>query len=65
MTSQRDIYATAQLIIKQHGVDAEAYASSQMQACIEKDDVKGASVWLSMSAAIDDLQNMKSQGKVH
>jgi hypothetical protein len=65
MTSYRDIYATARLLIKQHGDDAETYASEQMHAFMEKDDAKGASVWLAICSAIDDLQNISRQGKLH
>lgn len=65
MVSQKDIYITAQLLIKQHGDEAEDYASEMMQSFIEKNDVKGAGMWLSVGAAIDDLRNMKRQGKPH
>ena len=64
MSSQRDIYAAAQVLITQYGDDAETYASGQMQAFMENDDVKGASLWLSISAAIDVLR-MRPQGKLH
>jgi hypothetical protein len=66
MISQRDIFATAQLLIKKHGSKAEAFADKMMLRLMNKNDVKGASVWLSVSFAIDDLQKCKQQqGKLH
>lgn len=65
MISQKDIFISAQLLIKQYGDAAEAYASQQMHRLMEKDDVKGAGAWLAIIAAIDDLKNVKSQGNLH
>ena len=65
MTSPKDIYISAQLLIKQHGDKAEVVAEQRMHEMIEKDDVKGASVWLSIGLAIDDLRATKQQGKLH
>jgi hypothetical protein len=65
MTSQKDIYISAQLLIKQHGDKAEAVAEQRMHEMMEKDDAKGASVWLSISCAIDDLRATEQKGKLH
>jgi hypothetical protein len=65
MISQKNIYITAQMLIKQHGDEAEDYADGMMRSFIEKDDVKGAGVWLSIGQAIEDLRNKKRQGKLH
>jgi predicted secreted protein len=65
MISQKDIFISAQLLIKQHGAKAEDYASKKMMNLIEKDDAKGAGVWLSIMSAIEDLRSIKQQGKLH
>lgn len=65
MVSQKDIFISAQLLIKQHGGKAEDYAFQQMLALIEQDDVKGSGVWLSIMSAIEDLRSVKSQGKLN
>jgi hypothetical protein len=65
MVSQKDIYISAQLLIKQHGNKAEDIATQKMQEMIDKDDVKGAGVWLSIGQAIENLRVVKSQGKLN
>lgn len=65
MVSQKDIYISAQLLIQQHGEQAESIAMQRLQVLMDKDDVQGASVWLSVACAIEDLQNLNHQGKLH
>jgi hypothetical protein len=66
MVSQKDIYTSAQLLIKQHGKKAEDVATRRMEELMDKDDAKGAGVWLAIASAITDLQNLKQQqGKLH
>jgi hypothetical protein len=64
MVSQKDIYASAQLLIKQHGNKAEDVAVRRMQELMDKDDAKGAGVWLAIAGAVTDLENIK-QRKLH
>jgi hypothetical protein len=65
MTSSKDIYIPAQLLLKQHGDKAEDVADKRMQELMAKDDAKGAAVWLSISSAIHDLRCMQSLEKLH
>lgn len=65
MVSQKDIYLTAQLVLKKHGQKAEGHALAMMQQFLKKDDVQGAGVWLSIMCAIDDLNKKKSQGMLN
>lgn len=65
MISQRDIYATAQVLIRKHGKGADDYAHVMMLSFMEIDDLKGAGIWLCIGQAIEDLQNKKAQGKLH
>lgn len=60
---QIDIYRTANLLIKQHGTEAEAEAMRRMWALIDADYAKGAGVWLAVEGAIKDL--MASNGSLH
>ena len=65
MVSQKDVYITAQMLLKKHGDKANSYAHHMMLSLMEKDDLQGAGVWLSIGQAIEDLRNKKRQGKLH
>jgi hypothetical protein len=65
MTSQKDVYIPAQLVIQQHGKKAEDYALAMMQKYIKKADPQGAGVWLSIASAIDNLNQRKAQKNLH
>lgn len=65
MVSNRDIYASAQVLIKQHGDAAEGIAMERMIKLLREDDVKGAAHWLSIMQAIEDLNLKVTQGEVH
>ena len=65
MISQNDICRSAQLLIKEHGDKAEDVAERRMRKLMENNDAKGAGVWLSILSAIEDLRNIKQQGKLH
>lgn len=61
MTNDRDIYASAMLLIKQHGSNAEEVAMEKMLFFMQRDDTKAASVWLSIMNAIDTLKEKRRQ----
>jgi hypothetical protein len=65
MVSRKDIYRSANVLIQRYGNEGETIAWQRMHKLMDKDDVRGASVWLSIASAIDDLQNVKRQGKLH
>jgi hypothetical protein len=65
MVSRKDIYLSANVLIQRYGNEAETIAWKRMHELMDKDDVRGASVWLSIAGAIDDLQNVKRQGTLH
>ncbi len=64
MISDKDIYTTANMLIKEHGDKAEEHAQKRMYELMDADDAKGAGVWLSVMQAIHDLQ-CRSGGTVH
>jgi hypothetical protein len=65
MFSLKDIYLSAHALIEKYGDEAETVATQKMQTLMDNDDVQGASVWLHIACAIDDLRNAKRQGKLH
>ena len=65
MVSPKDIYLSANVLIQRYGNEAETIACQWMHELLDKDDVRGASAWLCIASAIDDLQSVKRQGKLH
>jgi hypothetical protein len=55
MTSDRDIYRTAKLIIDRHGDEAGLYAAGRADQLLEACDIAGATVWRRIVAAIEEL----------
>ena len=58
-----DIWRAAQLLLKQHGADAELAAARQMDAAIEKGDPAGESVWKRVLRAIEELRRASPRGR--
>ncbi len=46
MTSDLDIYRSAQVLVNQHGEDAPIHAAMRADAMLEKGDLDGQAVWL-------------------
>ncbi|MCH8236787.1 MAG: hypothetical protein IIC06_01300 [Proteobacteria bacterium] len=55
MTSNLDIYRTANELIKQHGDDAPIHAAMRADELLEAGDMDGKAVWLRILAAVDEL----------
>jgi hypothetical protein len=55
MTSDRDIYRTANLLVKQHGQDAPIHAAMRADAMLEKGDLGGCAVWRRVLKAVEEL----------
>lgn len=45
MTSDLDIYRSAQALVKQHGPDAPIHAAMRADAMLDKGDLGGCAVW--------------------
>ncbi len=56
MTSDLDIYRSAQALIKQHGQDAPIHAAIRADAMLEKGDLDGCAVWKRLLRAVEELQ---------
>ena len=65
MVSHRYIYASARLLMKEHSDKAEGVAIENMLKLMGQDDIKGASVWMSIMNAINDLHLMQEQPHLH
>jgi len=55
MISDRDIWASALLILKQHGDDAVIETSVKADQMLDRGDMEGRAVWLRTVAAIREL----------
>ncbi len=55
MTSDLDVYRSAQLLIDQHGGEAPIHAAMQADAMLDKGNLDGAAVWRRIVGAINEL----------
>jgi hypothetical protein len=65
MIQHIDIYRSAKLLIDQHGEEAAIFAGMQADECLEKGDLDGKVVWLSVIKAIEELQDVSLPKSVH
>ncbi len=67
MTSDLDIYRSANLLVKQHGQDAPIHAAMRADAMLGKGDLAGVAVWKRILRAVEELQGTapKSGEVVH
>jgi hypothetical protein len=55
MVTDLDVYRTAQLLVRQHGIDAPIHASLRHDALLGQGDLDGSAVWKRVLTAIDAL----------
>ena len=55
MTSDLDIYRSANLLVKHHGPDAPIHAAMRADAMLEAGDLDGYATWKRIVRAIDEL----------
>ncbi len=67
MTSDIDIFRSANLIVKQHGPDAPIEAAMRADAMLEKGDLDGYAVWKRILRAVEELRRVEpgSGAQVH
>jgi len=67
MTSDLDIYRSANELIKQHGEDAPILAAMRADELMDTGDMEGRAVWLRIVKAIEELMSKeRPEGeKVH
>ena len=56
MTSDIDIYRSAQVLVKQHGLAAPIEAAMRADAMLDKGDLDGYAVWKRVVKAVAELQ---------
>ena len=56
MTSDLDIYRSANILVKQHGEDAPIHAAMRADAMLEAGDLDGYAVWKRILRAVEELQ---------
>ncbi len=56
MTSDLDIYRSANLLVKQHGKDAPIEAAMRADELLERADLDGYTVWKRILRAVGELQ---------
>ena len=61
LPNNRDIYATAKILIDRYGQEADQHAEERLSALIASNDAKGAGIWLSVRSAISVLKTDKSK----
>ncbi len=58
MTSDLDIYRSAQVLVKQHGPEAPTHAAMRADAMLEAGDLDGVAVWRRILRAVEELQRV-------
>ena len=59
MTSDLDIYRTANVLIREHGEDATLEAAQRADTMLEKGSLDGQRVWKRVLAAIKEIQRQE------
>ncbi len=59
MTSDLDIYRSANLLVKQHGEDAPIHAAMRTDAMLAAGDLDGLAVWKRVLRAVEELQGVE------
>ena len=59
MTSDLDIYRTANVLIREHGDDAALEAAQRAAARLEKGSLDGQRVWKRVLAAVKEIQRQE------
>ncbi len=59
MTSDLDIYRSAQALVKQHGQDASIEAAMKADTMLEAGDLDGVVAWKRILRAVEELQRVE------
>ena len=57
VTSDLDVYRSANELIEQHGEDAPLHAAMRADELMETGDMDGRAVWLRIVKAVEELQS--------
>ncbi len=59
MTSDLDIWRSANVLVKRHGNDAPIEAAMRADAMLDKGDLDGCAVWRRIVKAVEELLSKK------
>ena len=62
---ERDIWLTANLMIKQYGTDAEIEAAMRVDETLKRGDLDGRGVWRRVLSAVRSLTTTVVDASVH
>jgi hypothetical protein len=65
LTSDLDIWRSANLMIQQHGDLADIEAATRADELLAKGDIEGQRVWMRILRAIDELQQIEPSTKLN
>ena len=65
MISHREIWQTANVMVKRYGADAPIHAAMRSDELLDEGDLDGAATWRAVLRAIDELLSDKPSGPVH
>ncbi len=61
MTSDLDMYRTANVLIRQHGDGAALETAQRADAMLEKGDMEGAAVWKRIVRAVEEIERKEQR----
>ncbi len=64
MIPDLDIFRSAQVLVKQHGVDAPIHAAMRADAMLENGGLDGYAAWRRILRAVGELRRVEPSGKV-
>ena len=56
MTTELDIYRTANVLIREHGDEADLVASMRADSFLEDGDIEGSAIWKRVLRAVKEIQ---------
>ncbi len=59
MTSDIDIFRSANILVKQHGEDAPIHAAMRADAMLEAGDLDGYAAWKRILRAVEELRRVE------
>lgn len=65
MTSDLDVYRTAQVLVREHGENAATEAAMRADRLLARGDMQGRAVWLRVVKAAEALLRQTPDGPVH
>ncbi len=65
MIPDLDIYRSAQVLVRHYGQDAPIHAAMRADAMLDKGDLDGCATWKRILRAVEELQRVKPEGRVH